>query len=96
MVRYLSLLTFTQQGMSQIQESPARATEFNAAVGAAGGRVVSQYWSLGEIDAAVVFEVPDDTSAAALLADLAKQGHVRARSQRVYDEKEFGAIVAKL
>jgi uncharacterized protein with GYD domain len=95
MVRYLSLLSFTDQGMANIQESTTRAANFRRSIEAAGGRVVSQYWALGEVDGCVVFEVSDDSVALAKLLALGKLGNVRTRSLRVYDEKEFAQVVAR-
>ncbi len=96
MVRYLTLLTFTQQGLDQIKQSPQRGREFAKSVEAAGGRVVAQYWSLGEFDGCVVFEAPDAATGAALLLQLGKLGNVRTRSLQVFDESEVGTIVNSL
>jgi uncharacterized protein with GYD domain len=93
MVRYLSLISFTQQGVAHIKNSPDRASKFSASVEAAGGRVVSKYWSIGEVDGTVVIEAPDDQTVSALLLKLAQEGNVRTRSMRVYDDEEFAAIV---
>ncbi|MEQ1827181.1 MAG: GYD domain-containing protein [Pirellula sp.] len=95
MVRYLSLITFTEQGLKQIGQSPERAKTFQADIEAAGGRKIVQYWSLGEIDGCVVFEVPDDATAAALLLKLGKRGNVRTKTIRVFDESEFSSIAAR-
>lgn len=93
MIRYLSLLTFTDQGMRNIEASPHRAADFRATVEKAGGRVVSQYWAVGEIDGSIVFEAPDESTAASLLLALGGKGNVRTRSMRVYDEAEFARLV---
>lgn len=96
MVRYLSLLSFTDEGIANVQQSTQRAAHFRASIEAAGGIIVSQYWAIGEVDGCVVFEVPDEATAAAQLLALGKLGHVRTRSLRVYDEREFERIVAGL
>jgi uncharacterized protein with GYD domain len=95
MTRYLSLLTFTEQGLRNVQQSSERAKQFSKSVEAAGGKVISQYWSVGEVDGCIVFEAPNEETAAALLLALGKLANVRTRSLRVYDEQEFGRIVAK-
>lgn len=95
MVRYLSLITYTDQGMRNISQSPTRAQAFKAEIEAAGGKVVGQYWSLGDVDGCMIFEVPDDTIAAGVLLKLGKLGNVRTKSVRVFNEQEFSAIVAK-
>jgi uncharacterized protein with GYD domain len=95
MTRYLSLLTFTEQGLRNVQQSSERAKQFNKSVEAAGGKVISQYWSVGEVDGCILFEVPNEETAASLLLALGKLGNVHTRSLRVYDEQEFSRIVAK-
>lgn len=95
MVRYLSLLSFTGQGIENFQKSSERAAKFRASIEAVGGRVLSQYWALGEADGCVVFEAPDDATAAAELLALGRMGNVRTRTLRVFDEQEFQQIVSK-
>jgi uncharacterized protein with GYD domain len=95
MTRFLSLLTFTDQGIRDVEQSIHRADNFRKSVEAAGGKVISQYWLVGEVDGCVVFEAPDDQAASALLLSLARLGNVRTRTLRVYDTKEFEGILAK-
>ena len=95
MTRFLSLLTFTDQGIRDVKQSTQRADNFRKSVDAAGGKVILQYWLVGEADGCVVFEAPDDQVASALLLSLAQLGNVRTRTLRVYDTKEFERILAK-
>lgn len=96
MTRYLSLLSFTEQGLRDVQQSSERAQQFCQSVAAAGGRVLSQYWAVGEVDGCIIFEAPDDETAAALLLALGQLGNVRTRSLRIYDGAEFLRITAKV
>lgn len=95
MTRYLTLINFTDEGIQAIEKTLTRAEEFAATVEAAGGKVLSQYWAVGEYDGCVVFETPDETTAAALLLSLGKQGHIRTRTLRVYDHDEFKQVLTK-
>jgi uncharacterized protein with GYD domain len=96
MVRYLSMINFTVQGIQGIKNSPARASSFASQVEQAGGRVVSQYWSLGDADGCFVFEAPSEHIATQLLLRLEQQGNVRTKSLRVFDANEFGGIVGDI
>jgi uncharacterized protein with GYD domain len=96
MTRYLSLLNFTEQGLRSVQQSSERAHQFRKSVEAAGGKVVSQYWAVGEADGCIVFETPNEETAAALLLALGKLGNVRTRSLRIFDDMEFARITAKV
>lgn len=91
MCRYLSLINLTDQGIKDIGHSTDRASAFNEMVEAAGGKVVSVYWAVGEYDGAVIFEAPDEQTAASLLLKLGKEGNVRTHSLRIFEADEFTA-----
>jgi uncharacterized protein with GYD domain len=93
MVRYLSLISYTDKGLAAIKDSPQRASQFAEQVAKAGGKVVSMLWSTGEFDGCILFEVPDAQTGASLLLRLNQLGHVRTRTMQVFDEGEFSAIV---
>ena len=95
MTRYLSLITFTEQGIRSVKQTVQRSHNFRKSVEAAGGTVLTQYWAIGEADGCVVFEAPDEETAASLLLALGQLGNVRTRTLRVYDAKEFEKILAK-
>lgn len=94
MVRYLSTLNFTVQGIRDIQHSAGRADEFRAAVEKVGGKVLFQYWSIGDADGCVVFEAPTEHIATQLLIRLEQKGNVRTKTMRVFDAAEFAGIAS--
>ncbi len=96
MPSYLSLINFTDQGIRDVKDSMHRAGEFRSTVEAAGGTVHNIYWALGEADGAVIFDAPDEDTAAALLLHLVRDGYVRTRTLQIYDSKEFEKILAKV
>lgn len=79
--------------MRGIGDSLGRADAFKQAVEAAGGKVHAVYWAVGDIDGAVIFEAPDETTATKLVLQLSHDGFVRTNTLRVFDETEFGDIV---
>ncbi|MEO8269723.1 MAG: GYD domain-containing protein [Aureliella sp.] len=96
MTRYLSLINFTDQGVRDVSHSVERASQFKKSVEGAGGKLLSQYWSIGDADGCVVFEAPDEQTGAALLLALAKAGNVRTRTMRLYDTQEFQQVLGEL
>ena len=96
MTRYLSLINYTDQGVQDVKGSITRADHFKSLVEASGGRVAAIYWAVGDADGAVIFEVPDEQTGAAVLLKLADQGFVRTKTLRIYDEAEFASILAKV
>ena len=96
MVRFLTLVTFTDQGIREVSESVDRAGKFRSVVESAGGQVLCQYWAFGDVDGCFVLEAPDETTAASLLLRLDQEGHVRTRTLRVFDSDEFRTIASTL
>lgn len=93
MTRYLTLLSFTDQGIRNVKQTTQRAKEFRSLVEAAGGKVISQYWAIGEFDGCLTFETPDDATGAALLLTLGQKGNVRTRTMRLFEERELERIL---
>jgi uncharacterized protein with GYD domain len=95
MVRYLTLIQLTDQGLRELKDSAKRAARFVSEVEAARGKVLGQYWSVGQFDGAVIFEVADELTGAALLLKLSHEGYVRTQSQRLFDANEFQDVLNK-
>jgi len=95
MIRYLTPISFTDQGLRNTGDTLQRADSFAQSVQAAGGKLVAQYWSIGDVDGCVVFEASDETTGAALLVKLAKVGNVRTCTLRVFDTQEFQQVLNK-
>jgi uncharacterized protein with GYD domain len=95
MARFLSLIEFTEQGIQAVDKSTQRAARFRSAVSAAGGSVEATYWALGEFDGAIIFQAPDQQTAARLLLQLGKEGNIRTKTLQVFDETEFTALAPK-
>ncbi len=93
MLRYLTLIQFTDKGARDVGDSVKRASDFDQSVRDAGGKLLSQMWTLGQYDGYVIFEVPDETTGSALLVKLAKNGNVRTQTMRCFDNQEFMNIL---
>lgn len=96
METYITLGSFTQEGVNNIKESPARIEQARKAVEAAGGKFLSWYLTLGRYDFVAVTEAPDAKTAAAVLLSLGMQGNVRTETLRALTEAEFKDVVAGL
>lgn len=96
MSRYVLLLNFTEQGVTGIKDSPARAEAFRKSIEAAGGSVEFMSWTLGSVDGVVVFSVVDETTATALVLGLRKKGMVKTTMLRAFDATEFSAIASQV
>jgi len=93
MIRYLTLIQFTDQGARNVDKSVQRASAFEKSVSDAGGKLISQVWTVGRYDGCVMFETPDEATSSALLIKLAKDGNVRTQTMRCYDNQEFETVL---
>lgn len=96
MPSYLSLLSWTDQGVKAIKDSPQRLDAAKAAITAGGGRLIFFYMLMGEYDLAVLTEFPDDESAARFLLAQAALGNVRSTTFKAFQESEYRALMESL
>jgi uncharacterized protein with GYD domain len=96
MATYVSLVRFTDQGIRNIKEGPARLDAAKKAYQAAGGELKAFYLSLGRYDALILGEGPNDESTATLALSIGALGNVRTETMRVFTEAEYRKIVAAM
>ena len=96
MMRYVMLVSYTEVGASQIQNTTHRAQMFQQVADRMGVRVESLFWTLGEFDAVATVSTEDEAKAVALFTYLAKQGYVRTRVLRAFSEQEFARMLAQM
>ena len=92
MIRYVTLLRFTEQGLKNLKKSTTRAAAFREAAAKAGVNVEAQYWTTGSYDGTLILSAEDETNALRCLAALAAAGNVRTETLKAFSAKEFEAI----
>ena len=96
MPAYVTLATFTDQGIHNVKDSPQRAKAAAQAAQAAGGRFIGVWWTQGQYDAVIIFEAPDDETATRFLLATGMLGNVRTQTMRAFSEEEMARIVQGL
>jgi uncharacterized protein with GYD domain len=96
MPTYISLVSWTEQGMRELKESPARADATAEFAESVGGKLVQLYWTVGPYDIVAIFEAPDDETAAAMQLTVGSRGAVRTTTLRAFGREEFERIIAKV
>ena len=96
MSTYIVLLRYTQQGVQNIKESPTRLDAAKQAFQALGAEVKAFYLVMGQYDAVVVSEAPDDETMAKLALATGSLGNVRTETLRAFTEDEYRQIIAAL
>ena len=95
MVTYVTLFHWTEQGISKVQDTIKRAEDFAASAEKAGARVKSFYWTVGQYDGIITVEAPDDATAVALIAKVARLGNIRTETLRAFDSAEMRGVLSK-
>jgi len=96
MPTYISLLRWTQQGIQNVKQSPARADAARQAFRNAGADMKALYMVTGQYDLVAIIEAPDDVTVAKVALALGAQGNVRTETLRAFTEEEYRNIVAAL
>ncbi len=96
MATYISLLSFTDQGIRNIKDSPARSEDFRKMVEEKLGITLkSIYWTVGRYDIVLIMEGSDEDTTTALLK-LCSLGNVRSETLRGYSKDEFKNIISHI
>lgn len=96
MVTFISLCTFTDQGIRTVKESTKRADMVMEAASKFGSKMTHLYWTQGQYDLISIIEAPDDASAAAFGLAIASAGNVRMQTLRAFNRNEMNSILGKL
>jgi len=96
MATYVSLFSWTEQGIRSVKDTVKRAGKFNDAIRKAGGKVRDIYWTMGRHDGVIIYDAPDDETATGLMLAGCAQGNVRTETLRAFDEKTMKKILGSL
>jgi uncharacterized protein with GYD domain len=96
MSTYVTLIRYTDQGIRNIKESPARLEAAKKAFQAAGGEIKAFYLALGNYDAVLISEGPNDETAARLALTIGSLGNVRTDTMRVFTEPEYRKLISSM
>jgi len=95
MATYISLVSWTEQGIRSVKESPARADAFKAMATRLGVTVKSMYYTLGKHDMVVTLEGSDEAVTAVLLK-VSSMGNVKSQTMRAFTQEEAARIIGSM
>ena len=96
MATYIALGRYTQQGIQNIREGPARTKAAQKNAQALEIEFKAFYIVMGQYDFVTIVDAPDDETAAKFALATASEGNVRIETLRAFTEDEYGEIVASL
>ena len=92
---FISLVSFTEQGIRNVKESPDRFEAFRALAQKAGVTVKGVYYTVGNCDMVTIIEGPEEAVTAVLLK-VGSLGNVRSQTMRAFSVDEMRSIVGKM
>jgi uncharacterized protein with GYD domain len=96
MATYITLSTFTDQGLKSIKDTVKRADAVKEAAGKFGVTLQSLHWTQGQYDIVGVWEAKDELSIAAMGLAIAQAGNISTQTLRAFSRDDMTAILAKL
>jgi uncharacterized protein with GYD domain len=88
---YMSQFAYTSEAWAALTQNPEdRSEAIGGLLEALGGRLVSFYNSFGEYDGLIIFEAPDESTAAATLLAAITPGHLKSLKTTVLLSAEEG------
>jgi uncharacterized protein with GYD domain len=92
----ISIIKYTQQGIQNIKESPARFDAAKKALQSMGADIKQVFLTMGQYDLVIIAEAPDDETVAKFILATGSLGNVSTQTMRAFTEDEFRKIVAGL
>ena len=96
MPTYITLVRYTQEGAQNMKESPARLDAAKEVFKAMGAELKAYYLTMGQYDAVVIGEAPNDETVAKLALTIGAAGAIRTETLRAFTEDEFRELISEL
>ena len=96
MPTYITLISWTQKGIENVKDSPARLDAAKKAFQAMGADIKDFFLVTGRYDMVMISEAPNDETGAKLALAIGSTGAVRTETLRAFTEDEYRQIIASL
>jgi uncharacterized protein with GYD domain len=96
MATYVTLFSFTEQGLRDIKDTVKRAETAKRAGSEIGINIKEILWTHGQYDVVAVSEASDETVITAFLLNTLKAGHLRAQTLRALTAAEMEKVLEKV
>jgi len=96
MATYIMLHRYTQKGIENIKQSPARLDTLKKAFKAMGAELKQVYLVAGQYDLVTISEAPNFETIAKCALDLGSKGNVTTETLCAFTEDEYRKIIGAL
>ena len=93
MATYVTLYTFTDQGLKNIKDTVKRVEAAKKAAAAAGITIKEIVWTQGQYDLVAISEAPNEAAGTAFALSTARAGNVRIQTLRAFTATEMEKIL---
>ena len=96
MPTYISLASWTDQGIRKVKDGPKRLDAAKKMIKDVGAELRGFYMTMGAYDLVTIVEAPNDEAVAKMLLTIGGLGNVRTTTLRAFTEAETRKIIASL
>lgn len=96
MSKYIVLINWTEKGIQEVKNSPARADKARELAKKLGGNMEQLYMTMGAHDLVAVVDLPNDEAMAKFSLASAAGGHIRTTTLKAFDEAAYRKITAAI
>ena len=96
MATFITLGSFSDQGIANVKESPNRADAFKEMAANVGVTVKAIYWTVGQHDIVAIMEAPDAEAVTSALLSVGSLGNVRTQTLRAFSADEMRQIIDRM
>jgi uncharacterized protein with GYD domain len=96
MPHYIILFNFTEQGIRNVKDTINRAEAFKSAIEKAGGKFISEYYTLGKYDIVTIVEASNDETILPVILAAGSLGNVRSETLKAFSMDEAAKIIEKV
>jgi uncharacterized protein with GYD domain len=93
MATYVVLFDWTEQGIKNYKDSPARVDAAREQMAEVGVQIKDIYWTLGAHDLVGIVEAANDESLTKGLLALGAAGNIRTTTLRAFSQAEFAGLI---
>jgi uncharacterized protein with GYD domain len=92
MPHFITLVRYTNQGITKIKESPSRLDAAKKAAEREGGTIHAWYLTMGRYDAVLISEFPTDEACAKFTLSAGALGNISTETLKAFPEADYRKI----
>ena len=96
MPHYVILWNWTDQGIKAVKDSPKRLASFKTELEKSGGKLIAEYYIMGQYDGIVIVEAPSDETIMSILLSDATKANFRSVTLKAFPISEASKIIEKI